>query len=64
MSFIRMYEKNSFEVILFEGTDDEVREWIHTRAVDVGIVALPVEGLDQLALMLRVISIFNLHLAL
>lgn len=64
MSFTRMYEKNSFEVILFEGTDDEVREWIHTRAVDLGIVALPVEWLDQIALMLRVISIFNLHLAL
>ncbi len=34
------------EVVLFEGTDDEVREWIVSRAVDVGVVALPSEGLE------------------
>ena len=40
----------SIEVILFEGTDDEVRNWIHTRAVDVGVVALPVEGLETISI--------------
>jgi DNA-binding transcriptional LysR family regulator len=34
------------EVVLFEGTDDEVREWIHTRTVDIGVVASPSEGLE------------------
>lgn len=34
------------EVVLFEGTDDEVREWIRTRAVDVGAVVLPAKGLE------------------
>lgn len=38
------------EVVLFEGTDDEVREWIHTRAVDVGAVALPAEGLETISI--------------
>lgn len=36
------------EVVLFEGTDDEVREWIFSGAVDVGVVALPVEGLETM----------------
>lgn len=36
------------EVVLFEGTDDEVREWILSGAVDVGVVALPVEALETL----------------
>ncbi len=34
------------EVVLFEGTDQEVREWITSRAVDVGVIALPTEGLE------------------
>lgn len=34
------------EVMLFEGTDDEVRDWIQTRVIDVGVVALPAEGFD------------------
>lgn len=33
------------EVVLFEGTDGEVREWIQSHAVDVGVVVLPSEGL-------------------
>ncbi|MBD2462182.1 LysR family transcriptional regulator [Oscillatoria sp. FACHB-1407] len=36
------------EVVLFEGTDDEVREWIHTRAVDVGVVVLPIDELETI----------------
>ena len=38
------------EVVLFEGTDNEVREWIHTRVVDVGVVALPVDGLETVSI--------------
>jgi len=38
------------EVVLFEGTDDEVREWIHTRAVDVGVVVLPADGLETVSI--------------
>lgn len=38
------------EVVLFEGTDDEVRNWIRTRTVDLGVVALPVEGLETIAI--------------
>lgn len=38
------------EVVLFEGTDDEVREWIHTCAVDVGVVVLPAEGLETVSI--------------
>lgn len=38
------------EVVLFEGTDNEVREWIHTRAVDIGAVALPAEGLETVSI--------------
>lgn len=34
----------SIEVILFEGTDDQVRDWIYTRAVDIGVVALMMRG--------------------
>ncbi|NEQ50564.1 MAG: LysR family transcriptional regulator [Leptolyngbya sp. SIO3F4] len=38
------------EVVLFEGTDDEVREWIYTRVVDVGTVVLPVDGLATVSI--------------
>jgi DNA-binding transcriptional LysR family regulator len=34
------------EVVLFEGTDQEVSEWIHTRIVDVGFVTGPAAGLE------------------
>lgn len=34
------------ELILFEGTNQEVRNWIHTGAVDVGFVSLPDEEFD------------------
>lgn len=32
------------ELTLREGTDDEVREWLRARAVDVGVVTLPADG--------------------
>ncbi|MEO0535791.1 MAG: LysR family transcriptional regulator [Cyanobacteria bacterium P01_A01_bin.123] len=38
------------DVILFEGTDEEVRQWIHARTVDVGVVTLPSEGLASVAI--------------
>ncbi|MGJ3249016.1 MAG: LysR family transcriptional regulator [Elainellaceae cyanobacterium] len=38
------------EIILFEGTDDEVKEWILSRAVDVGVVPLPCHELDTMAI--------------
>ena len=34
------------EVVLFEGMDQEVREWITSRAVDVGFVTLPTKGME------------------
>jgi len=34
------------QVVLFEGTDDEVRSWIADRTVDVGVVTLPRDGFD------------------
>jgi DNA-binding transcriptional LysR family regulator len=33
------------EVVLFEGTDQEVSEWIQTRVVDIGFVTGPTAGL-------------------
>lgn len=46
--FLRQYQQRhpGIEVVLFEGKEDEVREWIQTRAVDVGVVVLPAEGLE------------------
>jgi DNA-binding transcriptional LysR family regulator len=36
----------SIDVIVFEGSDQEVDMWIRTRAVDVGVVMLPARGLE------------------
>ena len=38
------------DIVLFEGMDDEVREWIQTRAVDIGVVVLPTDGLETIAI--------------
>ena len=38
------------EVVLFEGTDDEVQEWIYAHTVDIGVVTLPVERLETLSI--------------
>lgn len=38
------------DVILFEGTDEEVRQWIYQRTVDIGVVTLPSEGLATVAI--------------
>ncbi|MCI1695571.1 LysR family transcriptional regulator [Aneurinibacillus aneurinilyticus] len=38
------------ELILFEGTNQEVRNWIHTGAVDVGFVSLPDEEFDTVSI--------------
>ena len=45
---LRAYEERypRVSMVLQDGTDDEVREWIRSRAVDVGFVTLPVERLD------------------
>jgi DNA-binding transcriptional LysR family regulator len=34
------------EIVLLEGTDQEVRAWIDARMVDIGVVTLPTEGVD------------------
>jgi DNA-binding transcriptional LysR family regulator len=34
------------EIVLLEGTDQEVRAWIDARVVDLGVVTLPTEGVD------------------
>jgi DNA-binding transcriptional LysR family regulator len=38
------------EVVLFEGTDQEVQAWLAARVIDVGIVTLPTDELDTVAL--------------
>jgi DNA-binding transcriptional LysR family regulator len=40
----------SIEVVLLEGTDDEVREWIDDRAVDIGVVTLPAQDWETFAI--------------
>ncbi|MGO0059628.1 LysR family transcriptional regulator [Brevibacillus fluminis] len=39
------------ELILFEGTNQEVRNWIHTGAVNVGFVSLPDQEFDTTPVM-------------
>jgi DNA-binding transcriptional LysR family regulator len=39
------------EVTLFEGTDNEVADWISNRTTDVGFAALPVPGLHAVEVM-------------
>jgi DNA-binding transcriptional LysR family regulator len=36
------------EIVLFEGTDFEVHGWIINRAVDLGFVTLPAEGIETM----------------
>ena len=36
----------NLEVVLFEGTDEEVVEWLGARAIDVGVVTLPCKAFD------------------
>ncbi|SHN18337.1 LysR family transcriptional regulator [Gracilibacillus kekensis] len=43
-SFQRKYPK--IEIVLFEGTDQEIIEWINNRIVDVGFTTLPQDNLD------------------
>ena len=45
---IRKYAQSypGIEVSLFEGTDDEVRDWVASGVVHVGFAALPVSGVD------------------
>ncbi len=43
-AFQRRYP--GIEIVVLEGTDQEVREWIETRTVDLGVVTLPAEGVD------------------
>ena len=38
------------ETVVLEGSDAEVVEWIRSRAVDVGVVTLPADGLDAMPL--------------
>lgn len=42
--FRQSYPK--IELVLLEGTDQEVRAWIEARMVDIGVVTLPTEGVD------------------
>lgn len=43
-AFQRRYP--GIDIVVLEGTDQEVREWIETRTVDLGVVTLPAEGVD------------------
>ena len=45
---IRRFGKSypGIEVSLFEGTDDEVREWVATGVTHIGFAALPVSGVE------------------
>ncbi len=38
------------DTLLFEGTDDEVKQWIMSRTVDLGVVTLPCNELDTMAI--------------
>lgn len=38
------------ELVLREGTDDEVREWLRTSRIDIGVVTLPQSGLTTVPL--------------
>lgn len=38
------------EISLFEGTDNEVAEWVQTRVAHAGFAALPVKGLSTIAI--------------
>jgi hypothetical protein len=37
-------------VVLLEGTDPEVRDWVLTGVVDVGLVTLPIEGVESIVI--------------
>jgi Transcriptional regulator len=45
---LRMFRQRypKIEIVLLEGTDQEVRAWIEARMVDIGVVTLPTEGVD------------------
>ena len=43
-TFRQCYPK--IEIVLLEGTDQEVRAWIEACMVDIGVVTLPTEGVD------------------
>ncbi|QBD79516.1 LysR family transcriptional regulator [Ktedonosporobacter rubrisoli] len=45
---LRMFRQRypKVDIVLLEGTDQEVRAWIDARMVDVGVVTLPTEGVD------------------
>ncbi len=38
------------ELVVFEGSDQEVWEWIRTRAVDIGFVTMPNDGIEMMPL--------------
>jgi DNA-binding transcriptional LysR family regulator len=45
---LRMFRQRHprIDIVLLEGSNQEVRTWIETRMVDVGVVTLPTEGVD------------------
>lgn len=40
----------NIDIVLFEGTDQEVAEWLHSRVIDVGFVAQSAPGNDMIPL--------------
>ncbi len=46
--FKQKYPK--LELVLHEGTVDEVKEWLHTRMIDVGILLYPTEEIEYIPL--------------
>ncbi|MCC9023605.1 LysR family transcriptional regulator [Bacillus nakamurai] len=46
--FKQRYPK--LELVLHEGTADEVKEWLHSRVIDAGILLFPTEDMDYLLL--------------
>ncbi|GAA3325517.1 hypothetical protein GCM10020331_057740 [Ectobacillus funiculus] len=49
---IRVFREKypKLELVLHEGTLEEVNEWLLTRVIDVGIIILPSEEMDTLSL--------------
>jgi DNA-binding transcriptional LysR family regulator len=50
---LRGFRQNypQIELVVFEGTDQEVWEWIRTRAVDIGFVTMPNDGVETVPLL-------------
>jgi DNA-binding transcriptional LysR family regulator len=49
-NFIQHFERKfpNVEIVLIEGTDEEIKSWLYSYSVDLGTVTLPVKKLDSI----------------